>query len=703
MPNAKISLLKQKLNQELNKPTFDYKTIEESLIIHLDDLDNIATRVENDPIKYPTGVAYVRDATNALPLTQRLPPDHPHLQSVNLLLRTLNIASSIEHVIKTKAAKDPQNILYDESIVKIHGLLTGLAEKLLKDPDQGKKFKDLEKDFFTELLPILNRVGLSNGLANPEDYTNLLDHYRSLASVMAPAKSQVTLLNHKVGDAIVQHIETAHPITKKTAIQKEQIARMALIGSTNEKNFHTENSLAFQEASAAFADKLAMDDRNLPAQARRYIAPTLKNGFVVHNEIIFPDNKKSEFWALRSGTLSYIGNGETDESCILYANENIQQLKTAAQEIAHKDDVHIATFVTDHFWNQQDQMVRITKAAAKLQNISASVLSTNWFGTFYPLDLHEKVVALAKATNQVLPDIRAEPRNRATRMGKVGDFINVIGANPAAPTSIVATSCASGQDRTSTGLEVAVTKWTEYEYLKRSINDANYRLGRGDVEKLRAVGCHNAMLATLTAPGSAGLKSDSIPDKYFSELTTKYFYRATSDTNKNPEIDYKKVITLLPPVTPKSGVSKTVLTQIQQYNSRIITQATSSPEIINAIAAWAEAAINYQTNKPTSTLASVGRWLSKGTREEEGTAIREMVTEAARALTRSAKNNTSLSKVLADINTCINEFKEEVPEEIKRGMVFEQLDLIATLARQQLSEIKSDDVQQLSPNDPKVC
>ena len=686
------------MTQAFDQPVLNHKAIEESLIIHLDDLDNIVTTAVSGDYP-PTGHAYVRDATNALPLAERLQPDNPYLQGINLLLRANSIIGAIEHTIQYKKAGDPDNIIYDESIARLNELLQTLAGKLLKDPDKKKNFNELEKDIFTDILPLLNRAGLSKGLATPKDYANLLDHYRGLASLLAPAKAYVTKLNHTVGGMTVQHIETAHPITKKTDVQKAQIASLKNTADNADVNFHTGNLMAFRQASAAFADLLAHDDTCLPAQARRNIGVTVKNGFVVHNEIIFPGNEHVEFWGMRTATMSYIGDGETDEARIVtYAQENLKQLREAAQSIAKRNDMQITMLLTDHFWNQQDQMIRVTKAAGESDNVPVSVLSTNWFGTFDPLDLHPKAVQLALHVDQGLPNISSEAANRATRMGKVGDFIVAIGANPKIPDMIMMVCCASGQDRTGTAMEVAVMKWIDQEYKTKSLTDVNYTTAPGEIEKMRALGGHNSMLATLVAPGSAGLKSDSTPDKYFSELTTRYTYRATADTNKNPLIDKKRVIGLLPPASGQGLINPAILKSHYEYNSNQIMSATSEREIKAALASWAEIAIAYQTGKEASagTMAHIGRWMSKGTSPEEGIAIREMVLEAARALKENATSaeNFSLTKILKDIRLCITELKNEVPDMKQRGTVFEELNVLVNQASQQLEAIKNNPQQE---------
>jgi hypothetical protein len=252
MPINKITELQARMAQAFNQSVMDHKAIEESLIIHLDDLDNIVTTIEAGDYP-PTGHAYVRDATNALPLAERLPPDYSYLQGVNLLLRANSIIGAIEHTVRYKKESDPDNVIYDETLVQLNGLLKTLASKLLNDPDKKKNFGELEKEIFTDILPLLNRAGLSQGLATPKDYANLLDHYRGLASTLAPAKAYITKLNHTVGGMTVQHIETAHPITKKTDVQKAQIAGMKNTAENADTNFHSGNLMAFRQASAAFA------------------------------------------------------------------------------------------------------------------------------------------------------------------------------------------------------------------------------------------------------------------------------------------------------------------------------------------------------------------------------------------------------------------------------------------------------------------
>jgi len=66
----------------------DYSKLEALLLIHLDDLDGIKSSIDvsSDSRKYPTGIAFVRDARSAI---KKLAPNDPLIVADNMLLRAL--------------------------------------------------------------------------------------------------------------------------------------------------------------------------------------------------------------------------------------------------------------------------------------------------------------------------------------------------------------------------------------------------------------------------------------------------------------------------------------------------------------------------------------------------------------------------------------------------------------------------------------
>src|SRR5260221_581887 len=78
-----------------------YSRLESLLLIFMDHLDGVESSVEVSD-QYPTGVTYVRDASHAKALKDRLSPDSPLSLCINALLRGLNAMRAINYVLEKK-------------------------------------------------------------------------------------------------------------------------------------------------------------------------------------------------------------------------------------------------------------------------------------------------------------------------------------------------------------------------------------------------------------------------------------------------------------------------------------------------------------------------------------------------------------------------------------------------------------------------
>ncbi|MES2218413.1 MAG: hypothetical protein V4501_08370 [Pseudomonadota bacterium] len=668
--------------------------IEMDLMIRLDAFDNVITVLEEETApgpdgnyKYPNHWAYVRDATNALPLADRTPPDHQDLQAINAFLRALNVVKGIAYVVHQKSLQQPDNAHYQAAQQALKNYLLNYYDKVFASDtiaDPKSHFKNLEANFHTEILSILDSLNLTRGLKQSKDYAGLLEHYRNLASLMTPAKSFITKVKHRtpIGDVI--YIDEAHPVTKKTDAQREQIALMLEVKPATEnpdsQHFHSVAPLAFQEPSSIFAPLLMQDDTALGAQTRYTIAPTVKNAFAVINKIIFPDGTEAKTSYLRTASLGYIGPGETFENCTNYATESIKQLLAAAGSICDRHDLYINLLMTNHAWNKQNKMIAISRSAALETGTNVSVEPINLFGVSYPMEISPEVQTLARKLHATLPPATTEYRNflnKRLRTENAADIINIINSGA---DSIAAVGCASAQDRSGSALEIAIIRWTYAEFLKRGID-----VKEQEIAEARALGCHNAMLTTLTVPGSPGMKKDSIPH-YFSPAVTQAYYRDSADTNKGAQIDATnaaKMLALAQPTTPED-LEKNFTQNLEKIN-----QATNMGSIMHALINWANAATHYQKSKPSAGIAglvsSFFSYANKGTWQDEG---RGAITEIVQTIATSDQND-SVAK-FADLLKEMDEQRERVASVYpyqQNGTVYTEIDEIIEVATKKLNQL----------------
>jgi hypothetical protein len=685
-----------------------FDQLERDLMIRLDALDGVITEWVEEPdqgpdaqYQYPTRRAFVRDATNAIPLEKRLEGfshEHSEVLAINQLLRALNVIRSILHAIEHKEKSAPNNPMFGQAKKDLKEQLIKFQESMRLMPKNANKynFKEIEATLHTNILKNLTALNMTNGLTTPAGYADLLEHYRNLSSVLRPARSYVTKVNHTLANGdVIQYIDAAHPITKKTAIQKQQLD---LIGEEKpeQPNYFSASINAFQQATSAFKEELKRDDTALPAQTRSTIAPSAKNAFVVHNQLVFPDGTKKDMYALRTASTGYIGNGETTPTAIAYGVENIKQLQEAARVMTNRSTLYFTLLLTDSFWNKQSRMIELTRKAGKELGVSTSLLPINMFGVAHAMEIAPEVYSFANQVNRRVPDSNANIMNmvnKKIRTANASQIIDMIAADPAEK-AIPIVGCASGQDRTATALEVATILWTEFEFMKRGIT-----LKLDEIAYVRALGCHNAMMATLSAPGSAGLKKDSVPH-YFPQLITDVYYRDTADTNKDPAIEKAHVAKLLRLAQPSYNKDLT-----ENFNKNVLKVSTAqNVETINqALVTWANAALHYQNSKYTTGVgAMVGsamRLWNKGSNEEEGMQIRHDVTRITEALADSQYDHVEerlkikLDQMLVEIERLSDAYPAG-----KQGTVFQQLEQLVRAADNRLQILNPSQEEKSSAN-----
>jgi hypothetical protein len=516
---------------------FNYGQLENLVLQHLDALDGIKTSFE--------GSLMVRDASVALPLDKRLAPSDPLILKENLLLRALSVVRGIDQVLRFQHAENPSE-LWEIGRAKLKILYQQLMATLMDADVSRANFKKIQKQFNSQLIQVLHEMQLDTGIDDSQGFKKLLGHYRNLAALLDPAKTMKTITQHTLGDVEITQTEISAPITQKTAEQKQQIDVMKKIIPRQPEiynDFHSSKKVAFQLANQAFCELLKMDDRRLPAQSRLAIAPTLKNAYLVTNQCEFKrgDNITSmHCTTLRCASLVYVGGDDSKDKLKKYAHENLIQLQTAAAE----KNLHITILLTNSMLNHQDLIIRTTtnalesindnKMQAALQRktieidsyIYYSYIPTNFQGSTEKAELAPIIGELKlKLPATAKPDFF----NRYARLDFAAQVINLF-SNVA--NFINVTMCASGQDRTGTATEAATQIWILNQYKNFGIDAV-----KETIEKQRALGCHNAVLASLAAPGSPGMKADSNIKTYFSALTDQYFYRDDANTNKLLPLD----------------------------------------------------------------------------------------------------------------------------------------------------------------------
>lgn len=492
---------------------------------------------------------WVRDATASLPLDQRISHAHPAIEGNNALLRCLSRLRAIDHAIHQKyQEKPPGNSIRAD----LKDKLAILTEKMIsagqeKDAKTAlEQIKQLEQDFDTDLIDALHQANLTKGVTTADEAKKLLFHYRNLSSLIIPARTMVTLTYDNVAHVVQR--ETQYPVTKKTDTQRKAIDQLRDLNPhplKQDKNAHTSQRLAMQEADALFVDLMLKDTRALPAQTRKTHLVGAKNAFIVKNELKFlsegeeiPDDWQAEkgniLWLARTGVPVYVGKGESSDQVQIHTLENLEQIKIAAQHhmaAEEKPKIHITTLNTDTPLENQSQMISQLYKATRQNTANEDNISytpTNTDGTFRFVDVAPELYEGEK--NKRRP-IGSAPLNKKWRVSTVADVM--LQAAKWGFLSVV--NCASGQDRTGTAVEKATQEWMKEQYEK---------LPTDNIETMRAQGSNAAEITTHHVHGSPGMKEESQASSTFSPEASKQFYRKSAMTNKkNPigHVDFLKI------------------------------------------------------------------------------------------------------------------------------------------------------------------
>lgn len=494
--------------------------------------------------------AWVRDATHAIPLDKRIFHDHPVLDANNALLRCLSRLRPIDFAIgeKGKTGEIDASKIQDrmkKEFAGISSLILSIAnDNSISDEEKREQIKNAEKQFNTLLVRNLHDAHLAEGCKTKEDAEKLLFHYRNLSSVLEPARTLVTLTYDKVAGVFQR--ETQYPVTKKTEEQKKELEKLRTIDanlSKENKNSHTSQKLAMQEADSLFADRIASDETALSAQARKTHLVGSKNAFIVKNELI-PGPLTEEIyrqsadddntlWLGRMGSPVFVGKGESEETLQIHTKENLEQIRMKAQELRGKNQtLHLTALNTVSPQENQSTIIRHLYGATREEennNDDISYAPTNVDGTFRALDVSPNLDLPPETLGGVSGLRQADRLDSVSRiMRAAAKLKNIL--------SLV--NCASGQDRTGTAVEKTTQDWMKERY-------ATLKLDNSNIETMRAEGGNAAEITTHHIHGSPGMKQESMANNFFgfgrktfmSDEANREFYRKSSGTNKKNTVD----------------------------------------------------------------------------------------------------------------------------------------------------------------------
>jgi len=479
------------------------------------------------------GNEWVRDATRATPLEERIPHDHPDIEVNNALMRCLARVNSIDYAIGKKYPGVVCLAIRKDLNEKLKQLILDIYKfEVITDAEKRKKIKHCEAQFNTYLLEKLHEANLTKGCTTAQDGEKLLEHFRNLSSLLVPARTLVTITYDDKNFALNR--ETQYPVTELTDSQIEEIKKLRVPKFSGVENTaHNPSNLASMEADSLFVDLMLKGDRAMPAQTRKSHVVLAKNAFIVKNEVAFGvGNKPSDptIWLARSGSPVYVGKGKSEEFIQHHTQEILEQIRLCAKKHMGKSklSLHVASLVTDISVQNEHRIVSHIRDAtrAKKGGDDYSYMPLNLIGTLSPLSIADRVKSKPSGIT---------PLEKASRLDSAVSVIvkeAIKGGD-----QIVLVHCASGQDRTGTAVEKAKQQILNFLYKKRYeiIDEKN-------IEIVSAQGGNAAEIASHLSPGSPGMKAQSRANNFFlgrrtfSREVEKELYLDSANTNKKSKV-----------------------------------------------------------------------------------------------------------------------------------------------------------------------
>lgn len=510
--------------------------------------------------RYPTGVAWVRDATHeSLPSRDENEVNKVYIEANNTLLRCLTRFKGIKHALDQLV--NPNRFSYvNTKFCELYELI--LAEVYSDDSQDEKvkyeRIKQFEVGFNNFLIQVLYNEGLTADCETEKDYEELLFHYRNLASVVDPAKSLITINYHPVFRIL--HRTTQHPVTEKTDSQQSCIQEM--YGETKVANYHSRSKRAFQQANQFFAANLSRNNTMLPAQARKTHLPTVKHAFIVIDEFIIIENAKLIFYrkqnnidfifnqllnqthkrnrhqliTVRCASPVFVGKGETTLRMKKHAEENFKQISLTAKKILGLEcsvSLHIICLLTDIPYEGQNKVVGILEEVAKDKETSSSChlskIPVNIVGVSFLPDIDH----IHSSVTSNHPGMQRYFLKKANRYELAAQFTLALAEEFSCQqpnASLPSYHCNSGMDRTTIIWLLTLIYWlTKHTGCTAQIKEKieNWVVSARNAEEI----------ATHSSLGTRGVKIDSTSKGYLedkgalSQRTEDQIHTPSSDMN----------------------------------------------------------------------------------------------------------------------------------------------------------------------------
>lgn len=508
----------------------------DKLLVLEDALDGIKTHYDDKQ--------WTRDASEALDIDKRLPRDDVRFQTIHMLCRCLTRLASVYYLVETKLQDTPD--LSQKLLTKLEAQAVELVSQhrylLSSDPidtltKPASFFHEAEQDFNKHLVEVLRQADLLTGIHTQKQAEKLLFHCKNLYAVLRPARTVVTVtMAPRDGGRPPVYLKTTNtPITQKTPEQHEALKALQIVGSTkgaDGKTLHRSMPIAMQEISALFIPLLANDKTMLPAQARKFIAHTVKNAWRVEetlskqNPLTTPDVIPCKNTEGQACTLTYLRSGSPaptatvpEQELLDSTRENLRQIQNpGAREGGAMPRLCVFNLMTRIDYQYQKQVIDVERwfaGDADVEFKSDSAVLGNLGLVVAPTAFHGKAHApIVSQSAQIMFGLDPVSLPNMTMESAI-KMVSEYASSVLHKDGKLLIHCASGQDRTHTAILRLLGDWFG-PYLRQQF--ASTALGAGTraqsgyenaFVRLFILGNVGPFLNSIMVPGAPGLKSDS--------------------------------------------------------------------------------------------------------------------------------------------------------------------------------------------------
>lgn len=499
--------------------------IEEALNKYADSLDQldginraVISSEDQDPRVSQLGITIqakkicYRDATRAIPLTERLSFNAPKRAVLNCQARFLTMLRGAARFVESHGGGEELFPLLEKMLAECLGAQTNLLTV--------RQIKKKEVEWHQNICILFDRIGWfhsSDRYKNPQKYFNhALMSLRRLGNLTdTPAVVTISLSDSNTGLKLAQ---VADPITTRTTAQDSAIVQWGEPGQCTDDVLEGMMRNAFKDTMVRYPSA------QLSAQARYQFADTLRNAYRSTVFSIYSEYGLQTPFSdcIRTASIASDDRKISEDMRVAAASENIAQILNYIDASNDKvlqqkkeNGVEQIVLLEKASRHNQSVLLNIMSEAARRAGISFSNIGVSAYAVYLRLKVTlSEFLSKASGSKKI-----ANSRTEESRIKEVAQLIT-----NAQEGKLVIYGCASNQNRAGTVALCALSNQIKHFFDNDMQKAAEHLAGTG----------HEIVRSSLLEQGSQGFKPESQKGKVFSTLfgwlASRYIYGGSSQT-----------------------------------------------------------------------------------------------------------------------------------------------------------------------------